>query len=181
MNKTIMGIILAIVIVGGGVTAVVMNNDSDTKSNESSQSADVMEKKDSEAMEKKDEAVMEKKESESMEKTDEGAMMKKTETYVTLSDYESSKDAYSDQKKVYFFHASWCVICQGIDKEITGDPSQIPTGTTFIKTDFDSNTELRKKYGVTSQYTFVQVDNEGNEVAQWSATSLDKAIAGIKS
>jgi len=27
----------------------------------------------------------------------------------------------------------------------------------------------------------VQIDNNGNETAQWSASSLDKVIAGIKS
>jgi hypothetical protein len=58
--------------------------------------------------------------------------------------------------------------------------SKIPAGVTIIKTDFDSSTDLRQKYGVTTQYTFVQVDSNGNEIAQWSATNTDKAIAGIK-
>lgn len=108
------------------------------------------------------------------------AEMTKVSPYVTLADYSKDTEAYKDSKKVYFFHASWCSICQGIDKEITTDPSLIPTGTTFIKTDFDTNTELRQKYGVTTQYTFVQVDNSGNEINQWSAINLNKAVAGIQ-
>ena len=100
--------------------------------------------------------------------------------YITLAQYNSDPTKYADSKIVYFFHASWCPICKGIDTEITNDPTKIPADTTIIKTDFDSSTDLRKKYGVTYQYTFVQVDSSGNEVKQWSALNLDKAIAGIQ-
>lgn len=102
-------------------------------------------------------------------------------SYVSLADYNADPVKYAKSKKIYFFHASWCPVCQAIDKEINVDLSKIPSGVTVIKTDFDDSTELRKKYGVTYQYTFVQVDSEGNEVAQWTASSLDDVIAGIKS
>ncbi len=102
-------------------------------------------------------------------------------SYVELVDYNKNPGKYADSKKVYFFHASWCSICRGIEKEINADMTKIPTGITIIKTDFDSSIDLRKKYGVTTQYTFVQVDNNGNETAQWSATSLNAAISGIRS
>jgi thioredoxin 1 len=101
-------------------------------------------------------------------------------SYISLTDYESDPSKYADTKKVYFFHASWCPICQSIHKEIEADRSKIPAGVTFIKTDFDSATDLRQKYGVTTQYTFVQVDESDNEVGQWSATSLDAALAKVK-
>jgi thiol-disulfide isomerase/thioredoxin len=105
---------------------------------------------------------------------------KNTGAYVSLADYNANPTKYNDFKKVYFFHAGWCPICQGIDKEINSDISKLPAGVVFVKTDFDSSTDLRKKYGVTTQYTFVQVDGSGNETAQWSASSLSSAIAGIK-
>jgi thioredoxin 1 len=100
--------------------------------------------------------------------------------YITLSEYNADKQAYSSNKKVYFFHASWCPICRAIEEDIESDESQIPEGTTFIEVDYDSSTALRQKYGVTYQYTFVQIDNEGNEQRQWSALNLDKAVAGIQ-
>lgn len=101
-------------------------------------------------------------------------------SYITLADYSKNPTKYAESNKVYFFHASWCPICQSIDKEITADTSKIPQGITLIKTDFDSATDLRKKYGVTTQYTFVQIDSSGNEKFQWSAASLSDALAGIK-
>lgn len=99
--------------------------------------------------------------------------------YITLTEYNSDPSKYSLSKKVYFFHASWCPICQSVDKEIVADPSRIPTDTVIIKTDYDSNTPLRQQYGVTYQYTFVQFDSSGGLLKKWSATSYDKVLAGI--
>jgi thioredoxin 1 len=107
--------------------------------------------------------------------------MAKHGNYVTLADYNKDSAKYADTKKVYFFHASWCPVCQGIQKEIDADMTRIPAGVTMIKTDYDSNTDLRQKFGVTYQYTFVQVDTNGNKTDKWSATSLADALAGIKS
>jgi len=173
MNKkalVIVAIVVGLLLVGGGVFAY-SNNQRDKKEQEKM------------AMEKKKEAAameMDKmaKEGDAMVKDD---AMSKQGSYVMLADYNKDPSKYADSKKVYFFHASWCPICKGIDEEINADMSKIPAGVTMIKTDFDNSTDLRQKYGVTTQYTFVQVDNSGNETAQWSATSLQKAIDGIKS
>jgi thiol-disulfide isomerase/thioredoxin len=184
MNKKAIitiSIVVALLVVGGGMFAYAKN-----QSNKKEQEKMAMEKKDADhAMEeekmKKEEAMTEeekmKKEDDSMAKED---AMSKHGSYVTLDDYNKDPSKYADSKKVYFFHASWCPVCQSIDKEIVADTSKIPAGVTLIKTDFDSSKDLRQKYGVTAQYTFVQVDNNGNETAQWSATSLQKAIDGIK-
>lgn len=174
-----MSVVIGVFLLGGGVFAYA-NSQNDKKEQEKM----AMEKKSEDgAMMKKDEVVaMEQEkmaqEGESMEKD---AAMSKHGSYVVLADYNKDPSKYVDSKKVYFFHASWCPICQGIDKEINADMSKIPAGVTVIKTDFDSSTDLRQKYGVTTQYTFVQIDGSGNETAQWSATSLQKAIDGIKS
>ncbi len=100
--------------------------------------------------------------------------------YISLAAYNSSKDKYSDSKKVLFFHASWCPICQSIDKSITSSPDKVPAKTTIIKTDFDSETALRKQYGVTQQYTFVQIDNSGKQLKKWSATNLADVLSQIQ-
>ncbi|QQS18193.1 thioredoxin family protein [Candidatus Saccharibacteria bacterium] len=182
MNKKALitiSIVVGLLLVGGGVVAYT--NDQNTK--EEQQKMAMQKKADDEAMVKKaQDSAMAKdtvaQEGDSMAKDE---TMAKQGSYVTLADYDKDPSKYADTKKVYFFHASWCSICQGIDKEIKADMSKIPAGVTLIKTDFDSSTDLRKKFGVTVQYTFVQADNTGNETAQWSATSLTDVLAGIKS
>lgn len=70
-------------------------------------------------------------------------------------------------KRILYFHAPWCPQCQQLDKSIKNGP--IPDGVTIIKTDFDSNQELRKKYGVTQQTTLVLIDENGNLVKKYVA------------
>lgn len=174
MNKkalVVVSIVVGLFLAGGGIFAYTNN-----QNNKNEQEKMAMEKAEDEAMAKKEEAAA--MEKDKMAK--EGDAMSKQGSYVTLADYNKDPSKYADSKKVYFFHASWCPICQGIDKEINADMSKIPAGVTMIKTDFDSSTDLRQKYGVTTQYTFVQVDNSGSETNQWSATSLAKAIDGIE-
>lgn len=64
-----------------------------------------------------------------------------------------------------FFHASWCPSCRQIESEILDQG--IPDGVTVIKVDYDSNQDLRQKYAVTIQTTFVKVDSSGNEIAKF--------------
>lgn len=81
----------------------------------------------------------------------------------------------SDGDVVLFFHAEWCPSCKGTDRDLSAKSDDIPEGLTILKLDYDQETELKKKYGVTSQHTFVQVDAQGNELKQWlgSATLED--------
>jgi thioredoxin 1 len=104
-----------------------------------------------------------------------------SEKYVTLKDYQANPSKYGDSTKVYFFYSSSCSICKGIEREIQQDDSLIPSDAVFIKVDFDKETKLRQKYGVMTQYTFVQIDTIGQEVARWSASNLSSAVAGIRS
>lgn len=85
-----------------------------------------------------------------------------TSTPGVYTEYTAEKLASTTGQKVLFFHASWCPQCRSIEKGIT--PSEIPTGTTIFKVDYDTNQDLRKKYGVTLQTTFVVVDDNLNLV-----------------
>ena len=72
---------------------------------------------------------------------------------------------------VLFFHASWCPSCRALNEDIEKNINLIPAGTTILKTDYDKETELKKKYGVTTQHTLVQVDEDGNLIEKWSGSS----------
>lgn len=102
------------------------------------------------------------------------------EKYVAHDDWMIHKDAYKNTKQVLFFAASWCPDCKAIDKALMADASSIPDGVSVVKVDYDKATDLRKQYGVTMQHTFVQVDDMGKEVAQWSATKPADVLKGLK-
>ncbi|MEO7423246.1 MAG: thioredoxin family protein, partial [Ornithinibacter sp.] len=71
-------------------------------------------------------------------------------------------------KVVYYFHADWCPSCRATEASI--DAEGLPAGLTLVKVDFDTDTDLRKQYGITQQHTFVQVDPGGTELAKWTGT-----------
>ena len=107
---------------------------------------------------------------------------------VTLS--SGSYEAYSAEKVaiaanghvVLFFHASWCPSCRALNGDIEKNAGAIPAGVTILKTDYDKETELKKKYGVTSPYTLVQVDKDGNMIKKWSGGSkLENLLSQLQS
>ena len=102
---------------------------------------------------------------------------------------KGSYEAYSSEKialaatgdVVLFFHASWCPSCRGLNADIEKNSSNIPDGLTILKTDYDKERELKKKYGVTTQHTLVQVDKDGNLIKKWSGGSkLENVVSQLQ-
>jgi len=71
---------------------------------------------------------------------------------------------------VLFFHATWCPTCRALNADIESNISNIPANLTILKTDYDTYSDLKRKYGVTVQHTMVQVDSEGNLIQKWSGS-----------
>jgi thiol-disulfide isomerase/thioredoxin len=82
---------------------------------------------------------------------------------------------------VLFFKASWCPSCQSVDRDILSNKQHIPSGVTILTVDYDNSQDLKKKYGVTYQHTFVQVDASGNLIKKWSGSAtLAALVSSIK-
>ena len=184
MNKNtgiIIGVMALAVIAGGAYAAMGGKDDAMM----------AQEKMEQRAIE--DKAMMEK---DAMEKTD-GTMVKDsaptTDTMIKKDEASMMKigsyEAYGADKVaraetgdvVIFFHASWCPSCRGLNSSIEGNLKSIPEGVTILKADYDKETELKKKYGVTTQHTLVQVDKNGNMIKKWSGGgSLDSVLSQIQ-
>lgn len=82
-------------------------------------------------------------------------------------DYSADKLANSLGTKVLFFHAPWCPQCRALEADIK--KVGVPDGVTILKVDYDTNVELRQKYGVTLQTTLVKVDSDGNLLGKYVA------------
>lgn len=73
--------------------------------------------------------------------------------------YSEEAVAAADGRILLFFHASWCPQCRAIEDDIRAQG--VPAGVTILHVDYDTNQELRQRYGVTLQTTFVEVDADG--------------------
>ena len=98
--------------------------------------------------------------------------MMKDETSGYL-DYDESL-IWANDTTVLFFHASWCPSCRTLDADISSQSSI--DNILILKTDYDTQTDLRKKYWVTTQHTIVQVDSEGEMIAKWNGGNTFQSI-----
>lgn len=144
-----------------------------------SAAADVMASKESEPMESKamESEAMESKDTDDMASVEAEPAAAATGAYITLAQYEGSKDMYADGDVVLFFAADWCPTCQEATKNLEANPAAIPAGLAIVRVDYDNSDDLKQKYGVTTQHTFVQVDADGNEVAKWTGSVTADEIA----
>jgi thiol-disulfide isomerase/thioredoxin len=162
---------IAVIVLAGGI--IINSASSKTNSNSTSSSSIDLALKQKEdevmAMKKKDEELAMKKES---AVSSNGEIMKKD------GEVMSQKGVYTAYKPellanaekgnvVLFFHASWCPTCKAAEADILS--KKITDGLSILKIDYDNSTELKQKYGVTSQSTFVKVDKDGRLLSKGSS------------
>ena len=82
---------------------------------------------------------------------------------------------------ILFFYASWCPTCAVANTDILTNSSDIPSDLTIFRVNFDDETGLRKKYEVTQQHTFVQVNNDGDLIRKWrGASTLSEIVSEVE-
>ncbi len=163
--------------IGGAIEDAMAAKDAMMKKNEATEAA-MMQKDEGmtagDAM-MKDETMMQK--DDTMMKGEEGAMMK-SGSYET---YSPEKMAAAKGRVLLYFHADWCPICRGIEADIKANLGKIPGDVTILKVNYDAATDLRQKYGVTYQHTFVQINSDGSLVKKWGdSTSLSGALTKVQ-
>ena len=96
--------------------------------------------------------------------------------WIDQATYEADPASFhSAGDVVLFFNATWCPTCQAAVKSLDADGT--PAGLTVVRVDYDDNTELKRKYGVTYQHTFVQVDEAGTALTKFTGSRTGAEIA----
>lgn len=169
MNKGIVIGIVILLLIGGGIF-VANQKSQESEQIKMAQEKDTMMKKD-------DTAMME-------EKGDKMMIDKSILGYVKYS--KETLDQATKNRRVLFFYANWCPICKPADADFTTNVNKIPSDVTVIRVNYnDTDTDqeekdLAKKYAITYQHTFVQIDAEGKEVTKWNGGQTDELLAKIK-
>lgn len=157
MNKAIIVAVVTLVLIGGGMFL-------------SKQNSQQAEPAVNEVMKPKEDLAMVKKDN----------ISRYVEYSKTVLDQNVSK------RRILYFYATWCPSCKIANEDFMANPNKIPEDVMVIRTNYnDPNTDqeekdLAKKYGITYQHTFVQIDNTGKEIIKWNGGQTDELIANIK-
>jgi thiol-disulfide isomerase/thioredoxin len=79
---------------------------------------------------------------------------------------------------VLFFAADWCPTCIEAMKDLNANGAMLK-GVTVVVVDYDNSKDLKKRYGVTVQHTFVQIDGKGVKLAAWNGGSVDVILKRV--
>jgi len=175
MNK---GIIIAgvivLILVGGGL---FIANQQSQKAEEAKMAQEKSAMAEKEAMEKKNG---------SSAGSEQDKMMKKDSASRYVEYSKAALDQAATNRRVLYFYANWCPICKPADADFKANSSKIPADVTIIRVNYnDTDTdqeekELAKKYAVSYQHSFVQIDSQGKEVTKWNGGKTDELLANIK-
>lgn len=86
---------------------------------------------------------------------------------IHFMDIDDAKMHAHNNPTVLFFYADWCPTCRAELKKIESGQS-ILKNITVIIVNYDKSKELKRKYGVTYQHTYVQIDRDGESIALWN-------------
>lgn len=120
-------------------------------------------------------------------RNDESIMEIKPSNSIGYVEYSKANlDAAASGRRVLFFYASWCPTCRPADTSFNENKSKIPSDLTIIRVNYnDSDTnqeekDLAKKYNITYQHTYVQIDGQGNAITLWNGGQINELLSNIK-
>jgi len=130
--------------------------------------------------------VMMQKDEKTMEKTEDKMMADKTMSSRYVEYSKAVLDNAASARRVLFFYASWCPTCKSADASFKANQSAIPEDVTVIRVNYNDpesdqeEKDLAKKYAVTYQHTYVQIDSASKEVTKWNGGQMNELLKNIK-
>ena len=94
----------------------------------------------------------------------------------TVTDFQSEaqlNELAAAGKTVVFFYAAWCPNCRATITELNARFDEVDPDLTLVIADYDKESALKGKFGVTYQDTFVLLDATGNSVKSWNSGGVD--------
>lgn len=91
---------------------------------------------------------------------------------ISFTDMDTARALAAKGPVVLFFYADWCPTCQIAMKNIDENGKKLGV-ITVVVVNYDKAHDLRGKYLVSYQHTFVQIDEHGNKLAIWNGGGVD--------
>ncbi len=98
---------------------------------------------------------------------------------VSFKDLMAAEALAAKNPTVLFFAADWCPSCQADLKDINANGSRLGK-TNVVVVDYDKSADLKARYGVTMQDTYVQIGAMGEKIAIWNGGGVDGLLMNVK-
>lgn len=87
----------------------------------------------------------------------------------------------SNTRVILFFHANWCPTCRAAEKDIVQNHANLPANVVILKVDYDTSTDLKTKYNVIAQHTFVLLNTRAESAKQWRGGDVEDIVKNLNS
>ena len=105
-------------------------------------------------------------------------MAKSSGTKIAFTSLADAQALAATAPVILFFAADWCPYCQSDMKDINANGSRLGS-ITIVVVDYDKEKDLKKRFGVAVQDTFVQIDAKGLKLGAWNGGGVDKILARV--
>ncbi|MGA2545641.1 MAG: thioredoxin family protein [Rectinemataceae bacterium] len=105
-------------------------------------------------------------------------MAKSSGVKVIFKNLASAEALAMKSPTVLFFAADWCPNCQADLKDINANGFRLGK-VNVVVVDYDKSVELKAKYGITVQDSYVQIDSMGAKLATWNGGGVDGILDNI--
>ena len=107
-----------------------------------------------------------------------GSMMMAAGGKVAFTTLDDAAMLAKSGPAVLFFYADWCPVCRGDIRQIDSGLHKLGN-ISVVVVDYDRAADLRKKFGITYQHTYVQIDMTGEKIALWSGGGIDGILSNV--
>jgi thiol-disulfide isomerase/thioredoxin len=91
---------------------------------------------------------------------------------VAFTSEMAAQNLAKTQDVVYYFAATWCPDCQATYKDLKANFAMIPMNVTVVFVNYDKAGDLKMKYGITQQHTFVVIGPKGEKKSVWTGPTM---------
>jgi hypothetical protein len=74
---------------------------------------------------------------------------------------------------IVWFHAEWCPVCHHTMTNFRARWHEVQPGITLVIADYDAESDLKTRYGITYQNTFLQIAADGSKLAVWNGGGIE--------
>ena len=98
---------------------------------------------------------------------------------VPFTDLSTARLLAAQSPTVLFFSASDCTTCAAAMRDLQAGSERLG-GVVVLVVDYDRAGELKKRYGVTNEHTWVRIDAAGGKLAVWNGGGLDELLRRVR-